>query len=371
MKKIISILLIATMAVGLAACGSKSGSKASKKISKNDVALITDVGTIDDESFNQATWQGVKQYCKENGFKCDYKKPTADSTDARVSSITEACSQGYKTIVLPGYLFGDALAQVQDSFPDVKFIAIDVSKGDLKKNISKNVVCFTFAEEQAGYLAGYAAVKDGYSKLGFLGGMKVPSVERYGYGYLQGIKSAANETNTKVDVKYTYGGQFAADDKITAKMQGWYSAGTEVVFACGGGIYGSPLEACGQYKGKLIGVDVDQYSKGKKCEKQHGYNPFVTSAMKGLQNTTVSVLNDIKDGKWKKYGGNIMHYSLKDGDYVGLPTDDKSWNFQKFTKDEYNAIEARVKDGSIKIDDSTNIDVEKLSDNNVKISLIK
>ena len=143
MKKIISILLIATMAVGLAACGSKSGSKASKKISKNDVALITDVGTIDDESFNQATWQGVKQYCKENGFKCDYKKPTADSTDARVSSITEACSQGYKTIVLPGYLFGDALAQVQDSFPDVKFIAIDVSKGDLKKNISKNVVCFS------------------------------------------------------------------------------------------------------------------------------------------------------------------------------------------------------------------------------------
>ncbi|SFG74369.1 basic membrane protein A [Lachnospiraceae bacterium C7] len=371
MKKLLSMLLIVTMVVGLAACGS-SDSKKKTKVSENDVALITDVGTIDDESFNQATWQGVKQYCKENGYKCDYKKPTEDSTDARVAAIMQACGEGYKTIVLPGYLFGDAITQVQDSFPNVKFVAIDVAKGDLNgKKINDNVVCFTFAEEQAGFLAGYSAVKDGYTKLGFLGGIEVPSVVRYGYGYIQGAKTAATEMNTKVNIKYTYGGQFSADDKITAKMQGWYADGTEIVFACGGGIWGSPLEACPEYNGKLIGVDVDQVSKGKAVEKKNGYNPFVTSAMKGLQNTTVSVLNDIKDGKWDKYAGKIMHYSLADGDYVGLPTDDGSWNFKTFTKDDYEAIKTKIKDGSIKIDDNSKVDIAGLSDNNVSVELIK
>jgi basic membrane protein A len=231
------------------------------------VALVTDVGTIDDESFNQATWQGVKEFCEDNSIDYTYYQPTEDSTDARVAMISTAVAEGYNVIVMPGYLFGAAVVTCQDTYPDVYFIAIDVGSGDLTLDYTTysdpaaNTVCITFEEDQAGYLAGYAAVMDGYTQLGFLGGMAVPAVIRYGYGFVQGCDAAASELgNTdKVSIKYTYGGQFFGDASITAKMDGWYAAGTEVVFACGGGIYTSAVEAANNNKGKVIGVDVDQH----------------------------------------------------------------------------------------------------------------
>ena len=179
-----------------------------------------------------------------------------------------------------------------------------------------------FHEEQAGYLAGYAAVKEGYTKLGYLGGMAVPAVQRYGYGYIQGINDAAEEMGVDVEIKYTYGGQFFGDATITAKMEGWYSEGTEVVFACGGGIYTSAVEAANKYEGKVIGVDVDQ-SNIDPC--------IITSAMKGLYNATYEALDTYFTGNWDTIGGTLSSLSLTDGDYVGLPTD--TWSMKNFTVD--------------------------------------
>ena len=191
------------------------------------VALVTDVGTIDDESFNQSTWQGVESWCTANGIEYTYYQPTEDSTDARVISITQAITEGANVIVMPGYLFGTTLLEVMDLYPDVYFIAIDVASGDLTYDYvtyydpEANTTAISFAEEQAGYLAGYAAVKDGYTKLGFLGGMAVPAVVRYGYGFIQGADDAAAEMGVDIEINYTYGGQFFGDANITAKMDGW------------------------------------------------------------------------------------------------------------------------------------------------------
>jgi basic membrane protein A len=357
MKKIIALTLAALMLFAvMAGCGSKTpaATAAPESIIKK-VALVTDVGTIDDESFNQATWQGVEAWCKANSIDYTYYQPSEDSTDARAASIAQAVSEGANVIVMPGFLFGVNVMEQPPEYPDVYFLAIDVGPGDLTYDYTTyydpatNASCVTFAEEQAGYLAGYAAVKDGYTKLGFLGGMAVPAVVRYGFGYVQGADAAASEMSKDIEINYTYGGQFFGDATITAKMDGWYSAGTEIVFACGGGIYTSAVEAALNHEGMVIGVDVDQHYIGENTD--YAYNPFLTSAMKNLQNVTETALGDLQAGNWANYGGQFLKFDLSKGDYVGLPTADSSWTFETFKMDEYNAIVAKIKDGSITISD--------------------
>ena len=330
------------------------------------VALVTDVGTIDDESFNQATWQGVKAYCEANGIEYTYYQPTEDSTEARCISIDQAIKEGANVVVMPGYLFGASIVREQEKYPDVYFIAVDVGAGDLTEDYATyydpaaNVVCATFAEEQAGYLAGYAVVMDGYTKLGFLGGMAVPAVIRYGYGWLQGARDAAKELGVEVECNYTYAGQFNPDASITAKMEGWYTNGTEIVFACGGGIYASAVEAANIHGAKVVGVDVDQ-SYIDAC--------IVTSAMKGLQNVTETILADLEAGKWEStYGGKFITYSLSEGDYVGIPTAESSWRFNNFTMEQYEAVHAKLMSGEIVVDnnsDNVNPEIEGITVNYV------
>ena len=390
MKKILALLLVLAMAVSLVACGSgKTEEKAPETQAPaetqaptetqapeteapaaaaiNKVALVTDVGTIDDESFNQACWQGVEAWCSANGVEYTYYQPTEDSLDARVLSIAQAVAEGADTIVMPGFLFGATLTVVMEQYPDVHFIAVDVASGDLTVDYetyyepTANVACLTFSEEQAGYLAGYAAVKDGYTKLGFLGGMAVPAVIRYGYGFVQGADAAASEMGVKVEINYTYGGQFYGTPETTAKMEGWYQAGTEVVFACGGGIYTSAVEAANKYGAKVIGVDVDQ-SYIDEC--------IITSAMKQLQNVTETVLEALNTGSWDVYGGKVSNFSLAEGEYVGLPTDADSWRLTTFTVDEYNAVKDAIAAGTTVVDNSSDSAVQPTVSENTSVSYI-
>ena len=394
MKKILALLLVLAMTLSLAACGSKPAETAATTATEAPaatdapaateapaapaeteapaagvakVALVTDVGTIDDESFNQACWQGVEAWCKRNNVEYTYYQPTEDSTDARVQSIAQAIAEGADTIVMPGYLFGATLTVVMEQYPDVHFIAVDVAAGDLTVDYSTyydptaNVACLTFSEEQAGYLAGSAAVKDGYTKLGFLGGMAVPAVIRYGFGFVQGADAAAAELGTPIEINYTYGGQFHGDANITAKMEGWYAAGTEVVFACGGGIYTSAVEAAKLHNGKVIGVDVDQ-SYIDEC--------IVTSAMKQLQNVTETVLDALNNGDWATYGGKVSNFSLAEGEYVGLPTDADSWRLSTFTVDEYEALKAKLADGSVVVDNNSDDNVKPTVSEFTKVNYI-
>ena len=374
MKKILAMLLAVMMVLGLFAGCASSQPKATQPATNaptdaaetptetapaeteapaaagviTKVALVTDVGTIDDESFNQACWQGVEAWCTANGIEYTYYQPTEDSTDARVLSVAQAINDGANTIVMPGFLFGTTVLTVQDEYPDVYFIAVDVAGGDLTFDYqtyydpSANVACLTFSEEQAGYLAGYAAVKEGYTKLGFLGGMAVPAVIRYGYGFVQGADAAANELGVDIAINYTYGGQFAGSPEITAKMEGWYQSGTEVVFACGGGIWTSADEAAQKNGGKVIGVDVDQSSLSPR---------FITSAMKGLQNVTETVLAELNAGNWATYGGKVSNFGLLEGEYVGLPVD--TWSLANFSVEDYQAVKSQIQDGTIVVDNST------------------
>ena len=332
------------------------------------VAMITDYGDITDQSFNQTTYEACKAFAEDNGVEFSYFKPAGDNTADRVAMIEKAADEGYNVIVMPGYAFGGAIVEAAPEFPDVKFIALDGAAGDLLETAVANAgeSCAVYQEELCGYMAGYAAVKLGYTKLGFLGGMAVPAVVRYGYGYVQGVDAAAKELDITVDLKYAYGNQFSGDADITAAMDTWYQGGTEIVFACGGGIYTSAAEAAAKVGGKVIGVDVDQ--KGI-IDGSYGEGMTVTSAMKGLAPTVKHLLSEVLAGNFANYGGKIDTLGLvsanPEENYVQIPTASTQFEDGKFTADDYAALVSAMFDGTVTVSNDitampavTNVTVE-------------
>ena len=365
MKKFLAMILALVMSLSLVACG---GSKEETKPTEEkpteteqpaeetgadfSVAMITDYGDITDQSFNQTTYEACKAYCDANGVDFSYYKPAGDSTAERVAMVEAAVDEGYTVIVMPGYAFGETITQVADEYPDITFIALDVGEGDLGNyTLPSNVYCAVYQEELCGYMAGYAAVKLGYTHLGFLGGMAVPAVVRYGYGFVQGADAAAAETGAAVTVEYAYGNQFYGDADITAYMDNWYQTlGVEVVFACGGGIYSSAAEAAAKVDGKVIGVDVDQAGI---IDGGYGEGMTVTSAMKGLAHTVEHMLTEVAAGNFSNYGGKIETLGLVSGDdpeanYVQIPMESTQWS-DSFTQDDYKALVKDMFDGKITV----------------------
>ena len=368
-------MLALVMALALVACGQQKEPDVQEPQGPTDtdevtykVAMITDYGDITDQSFNQTTYEACKAFAEANGVDFQYFKPAGDNTADRVAMIESAIDQGYNVIVMPGYAFGAAIAETAPKFEDVKFIALDVSADDLGADfvVPANLYCAVYQEELCGYMAGYAAVKLGYKNLGFLGGMAVPAVQRYGYGFVQGVDAAAAELElTDVKLNYAYGNQFSGDADITAAMDTWYAGGTEVVFACGGGIYTSAVDAAKKVEGaKVIGVDVDQagvianYAAGEGADAAtvEGYKALtVTSAMKGLYPATYDTLTDvIVNGNWEKYSAKIDTLGLVSADdpaanYVQIPMESTQWADGAFTQDDYKALVKAMFDGTLTV----------------------
>ena len=391
MKKFFALLLSLAMVLALVACGQKDPTPDTPDTPDDPqtkveykVAMITDYGDITDQSFNQTTYEACKAFAEDNSIEFSYFRPAGDNTADRVAMIEKAVDEGFNVIVMPGYAFGGAIVEAAPEFPDVKFIALDVAAGDLLEtavakagetydytpenwDLNKyvdisNVYCAVYQEELCGYMAGYAAVKLGYKNLGFLGGMSVPAVVRYGYGFVQGVDAAAADLGlTDVKVNYIYGGQFFGDADITAVMDTWYQGGTEVVFACGGGIYTSAVDAAKKVGAKVIGVDVDQAGVIAKYAGVDGMT--VTSAMKGLYPATYDTLTDvIVNGNWDKYVGKIATLGLVSGtdpeaNYVQIPMGDGTQWSDSFTQDDYKAMVKDMFDGKITVSNNTSSDV--------------
>ena len=380
MKKLFALVLALVLSLSLVACGStgttSTGSSAGEGGSADfSVAMITDYGDITDQSFNQTTYEACKSFCEANNIEFQYYKPNGDSTAERVAMVDAAVVDGYNVIVMPGYAFGGTIVEVSGMYPDVKFVALDVAAGDILEagvgagydynpdnwDVTEyyntdNVYCAVYQEELSGYMAGYAAVKLGYKHLGFLGGMAVPAVVRFGYGFVQGANDAANELGIadQVAVEYVYGNQFYGDADITAYMDTWYQTnGVEVVFACGGGIFSSAAEAAAKVGGKVIGVDTDQAP----IIDSYGEGMTVTSAMKGLAPTVNTILSEIVAGNWGSYVGQIQKLGLVSGEdptvnYVQIPMESTQWN-DGFTQDDYKALVAKMYSGEITVSDDT------------------
>ena len=368
MKKFLALLLALVMSLSLVACGGGNDAADGESTDQEggdtaenaayQVAMITDYGDITDQSFNQTTYEACKEFCDAQGLQFEYYKPQGDSTPERVAMVDAAVADGYNVIVMPGYAFAETIKETAEMYPDVTFIALDVGEGDLGADytVPSNVYCAVYQEELCGYMAGYAAVKLGYKHLGVLGGMAVPAVQRFGYGFVQGADAAAVEMGIadQVVMEYAYGNQFYGDSDITAYMDNWYQTlGVEVVFATGGGIYTSAAEAAAKVGGKLIGVDVDQSANID----TYGEGMCVTSAMKGLAETVQHMLSEVVAGNFANYGGKIETLGLVSGDdptanYVQLPMETTQWG-DGFTQDDYKALVKAMFDGEVTVSNDT------------------
>lgn len=342
MKKLVSLLLaVAMVATCLVGCGGGNDTPGGAAAGY-EIALVTDKGNIDDKSFNQGAWEGVVAYAEANNVTHQYYKPEEASDAGYLAAIQLAVDGGAKVVVCPGFLFEAAVYEAQTQFPDVKFILLDGEPHtpDYATYETKaNTACVMYAEEEAGYLAGYAAVMDGMRTLGFEGGMAVPAVVAFGYGYLQGIEAAATELGLddgSVKVFYHYTGDFAETDANKATAKAMIASGAEVLFGCGGSVGKSVFAAAAEEGVKTIGVDVNQKADSE---------TVITSAMKGLGASVEAVLASIYDGTFEgTYGGKTTYFTAANNG-VGLPDDYE--RFTTFTKEQYEAVFAKLVDGTI------------------------
>ncbi len=382
MKKIIAFLLVFTVAFAFAACGKNGGDTTTTKNAetvkpsetqtttkknenengagkipdtmstddgKYEIAFVTDIGQLLDKSFNQGTWEGVKKYAHDNKKSYKYYQPAngnqATDTD-RFNAMKAAAQAGAKVIVCAGYLQGEALKRAATEFPEVKFIFIDgqiitEGEGEGAKPVG-NVAAVDYNEEQSGYLAGFAAVMQGYTRLGFTGGGggNNPSCNRFAYGYAQGIEQAAEKLGKDVELtlSWEYGASFSPSAELQTMLSGWYAKGTEVIFCCGGPMCQSAFAAASANEGAVIGCDVDQSEES---------DTVITSATKGLRQSVELMLDKFYKDKWDEIGGKQTTLGAKE-DAIGLPVD--TWNMDKFTDEDYNKLFTAMKDGKIKVD---------------------
>lgn len=351
MKRLIALVLAMWMVLSLSACSSnKQGGTGDHTVAKTrSIAFVAGAeGSLKDGSFQQSSYEGIKEFCKEQ--KLEYATYTAQehSEQGRMDAIEQAITDGYGVIVMAGSEFAAAVASAAQTHPNVLFLALDVSAEELTE-CPDNLALICYREEQAGYLAGYAVVKGGYTELGFLGGEAVPSVVRYGYGFVQGAEAAAAEESLhNVHLNYWYSGSFDANDEIAAKADNWYVSGTQVIFLCGGGIYQSSLTAAEANECGIIGVDTDQ-SDASDC--------IITSAMKTLSESVQMALQAAADNNWtwpEAYSGTCQKLGAAENG-IGLPMN--STHIEGFTQENYDAIYEALADGTIVVDDSSDPDV--------------
>ena len=389
MKKFLALLLALVMVFALAACGGEGETTTTEPpaddttapvddttapeepdaLDPNDIednieaesyeiAFVTDVGALHDKSFNEGTWNGVKLYAAQNDKTYKYYQPANEdqaTDDDRYEAMSQAVANGAEVVVCAGYLQEAAIRRAATEFPEVNFIFIDgYSLNDEAGNVLANVAGVNFNEEQCGYLAGYAVVKGGLTWLGFAGGGggTNPACCRYGYGFLQGASAAAEEMGVDVTVNYSwqYGNTFQASPELQSMIAGWYTNGTEIVFACGGSMFSSITSAASANDGWVIGVDVDQSSQS---------DTVVTSAMKGIDQAAILCLGHHYDGTWEEVGGKTTTLGAAQ-DAVGLPTD--TWSLENFSVEEYETLFASIKDGSLVIDAEYPVDDSGMDD---------
>ena len=333
MKKLVVVVAALLAAVLFSACGVQMESA--------EIALVTDMGEVDDKSFNQGTWEGVQAYAAAHGITHRYYRPAATTDEGYYATIEQAVKAGARVVVTPGHPFAGPVARAQAAWPEVRFVLIDATPIG---GAAANTVAVHFAEEEAGYLAGYAAVYEGNRSLGFMGGLAVQSVVCFGFGFVQGAHDAAEVLDAEVEMLYTYTGTFTPGVKIEKTAAKWYADGVEVIFACGGEMVTSVFAAAEAAGAKAIGVDIDQSTVSE---------AVLTSAMKELSAAVQLILEAHYTGAFT--GGQELVLRAADRG-VGLPM--ATSRFSRFSQSDYDSLFEKVAAGQVFIPTNTDATVD-------------
>ena len=312
-----------------------------------EIAFLTD-GSVEDGGYNEAIFNGVRVYALGAGtsFFCYHADPKAAGS---YQGVLHPGGEGKAGLVVcAGGGFWKGVGALWGSWLQTFFVrggAVPYDGEGEELPIAENVHCILFHEEQAGYLAGYMAVWEGYRNLGFIGGREEPAVLRYGYGYLQGINAAAKDLSLDdVAVNYWYADTYAADIAVREKADGWYESGTQIIFACGGGLYESVLEAAENQDGLMIGVDVDQCRISDRV---------LTSAVKNIGAAVTDALDEYyADGGWSEAdAGQVKRYGVEEG-CAAIPVVDSEWRFKEIPTTHFFEIYKQMKRGDRTVSDA-------------------
>jgi basic membrane protein A len=376
MKKCLAPLLALLLILPLAACASEKGGgtqglpptggapEASAAVSAPisselpveyfNAALVTSATVSDD--YNREADEAIALYAAENGLT--YKRYDAenyDNSDGLYDAMLQAIDDGARVLILPGSVFGSAIAQMQTQYAEVMFLGIDVPetelmRGDILVKPAANTALIMFHEEQAGYLAGYAAVMNGYTSLGFIGAMPIPGAARYGFGFIQGADAAAAKissasgSKTTADIDYWYANTFYASDDVRAVAAAWYGSGTEIIFVCGDRIQDSVIAAADASGRKLICADTDEAAKSQQ---------IAVSAVKNISGAVTLALTDLYDHgvTWPdKYAGACQYLGAKES-MVGLSAAKVSWRLSLYSADDYQTLFDKLRMGDLTVED--------------------
>lgn len=344
-KKIIGVSLASVALLSLAACGHRGASNSGKSKTDLKAAIVTDTGGVDDKSFNQSAWEGLKAWGKENGLSkgsgYDYFQSQSESDYA--TNIDTAVSSGYNVVYGVGFSLKDALSKAADDNKDNKFVIIDdVITG------KDNVASVTFADNEAAYLAGIAAAKTTKSKvIGFVGGMEGTVLTRFEKGFKAGVESVDKTIKVKVDYAGSFGD--AAKGKTIAAAQ--YAAGADVVYQVAGGTGAgvfNEAKSINETKKEsekvwVLGVDRDQKDEGNYTSKDGKKSNFVlASTIKEVGKSVQLINKKIEDKKFP--GGKTTVYGLKDGG-VNIANDNLSSDVVKAV----NEAKSKIKSGDITV----------------------
>ena len=351
MKKTLMFFLFIVMTVSLL---SANGSSDGEMAEKMKVGMVTDAGTIDDKSFNQGTWQGILMAADEDLITEKYLKPSGTTEADYIKEIGNLYDAGYRFIITPGFKFETAIFAAQDKYPDAKFVLIDgfPHAGDWSAVVKSNTASIFFSEEQSGFIAGVAtALQLGTGEAGFIGGMKIPAVQKFNWGFQQGLDYSNSQMGTNVGIQagnVVYQGSF---DNVAAGQQlaaGMFDKGVDVVFAAAGGVgIGAINEAKARARNGeevwIVGVDVDQYAEGIY---EGNKSIILTSAMKNLKVASYDMILAEMEGNFP--GGEIITMDSTNAG-VGIPEDNP--NLDDSVEEQVAEVFALMMNGQLSVAD--------------------
>lgn len=316
MKKTLAVLLMLVVCFSGFAQGTKEATATTEALK---VGMVTDAGTIDDRSFNQGTYEGIARAAEELGLECTYLRPAGTTTTDYLTAISDLYDQGYRFIACPGYLFVEAVSQAQEMYDDLMLIIIDDA---LATGIGDKTVAITFRENEAGFLAGVAtALKLVEGEVGFVGGLEIPAVQKFNWGFQQGVAYANANLGTNIAMNannFVYSGSFADLALGQQLATAMYDSGVDAVFAAAGG---TGVGVINEAKNRrlsgedvwAIGVDVDQYSVG---DMGNGESCILTSAMKDVAGVAYDQAVAAANGTFQ--GGRHIELGVAEG-RAGIP----------------------------------------------------
>lgn len=334
---VLSIFAVLALVPVITGCGDQEDMLPEENV-KYEIALVSDHGLIMDGGHSEVAWNTITEFGGSNGISHKYYKASESSDGAFTDTIITAINKGAKIVIIDNSTMQQAVYEMQEKYPEINFVIIDADPCEDESGESKlesNSVAVSFDSGQAGFLAGYAAVMEGYTQLGFIGESERKYINDFGYGYVKGADRAAYDMETEVEMKYVCCSEEQDDEDIYKLAADMYENGTEVIFAAGTEIQEAVIEAAEAKDGKVIGSITDQSAKSDKV---------ITSATFGINEALKSLLKQYKDKKFP--GGQTVVYNAHN---EGIRLELKNNKLRNLVQSQYEFIYDGLADGEIKV----------------------